>query len=95
MVGFVAGFMAKKQSKKNLLEVIPTQLGIIGAVFVKKEFRNKGIGTKLINTIEKYLFDKKCNAIWINTNSFNLKALDLYKAAGYMAREVGLIKQKN
>jgi len=92
-IGFIAGFIADKQSEENLLEVIPSQLGIVSDVYIEKEFRGKNIGKMLMEAIEKYLVDKKCDALWVDTNEFNTHALHLYKSVGYTAREIGLIKK--
>ena len=92
-IGYVAGFVADKQSEENLLEVIPSQLGIIKNVYLEEEYRGKNIGAQLMNTIEKYLIDKNCDAIWVDTNGFNSRALQLYKFMGFSEREVGLMKK--
>ncbi len=92
-IGYVAGFVADKQSEENLLEVIPSQLGIIKNIYLEEEYRGKNIGAQLIKIVEKYLIDKKCDAIWIDTNGFNSRALQLYKSMGFVEREVGLLKK--
>lgn len=92
-VGFIAGFVADKQSEENLLEVIPSQLGIISDLYLASDYRGKGIGKKLMQSIETYLTEKKCDAIWIDTNGFNTHALHLYKTVGFSEREVGLMKK--
>ena len=42
-------------------------------VFTKKEYRNKGIGTELLNYIKEYLKNIKCELIfaWPSDNSIN------------------------
>ncbi len=92
-IGFVGGFVADKQSEENLLEVIPSQLGIISDIYTIPEYRGKKIGGRLIKQIEEYLVSKNCDAIWINTNGFNTSALRLYKSIGFSEREIGLMKK--
>ena len=40
-------------------------------VYTKKEYRNKGIGTKMMNYIKSYLIEKKCELLfaWPSDNS--------------------------
>jgi (aminoalkyl)phosphonate N-acetyltransferase len=92
-VGFVAGFVADKQSEENLLEVVPTQLGIISDVYLDKELRGKGIGKQMMKKMEEYLKKKGCDSLWITTNGFNSNALGLYRSVGFVEREVGLLKK--
>lgn len=92
-VGYVAGFVADKQSEENLLEVVPSQLGIISNIYLDPEYREKKIGPQLMKTIEAYLISKNCDAIWVDTNGFNERAIRLYKSAGFSEREVGLMKK--
>jgi ribosomal protein S18 acetylase RimI-like enzyme len=92
-IGFVAGFVADKQSKENLLEVVPSQLGIISDIYVALEYRGKKVGKKLMKIMEEDLISKDCDAIWVDTNSFNIAALHLYKSAGFLERETGLMKK--
>lgn len=91
-IGFIAGFVADKQSAENLLEVIPSQLGIISDIYIEHKYRGKGVGMNLIKTIEAFLSDKNCDAIWIDTNAFNTNAIKLYKTSGFIEREIGLLK---
>lgn len=49
-------------------------------VYTKEEYRNKGIGTGIINYIKKYLIDLKCELIfaWPSNNS-----TEWYKKNGF------------
>lgn len=50
-------------------------------VYTKKEYRNKGIGTQMMNYIKSYLIEKKCELLfawpsdnsiaWYQRNGFN------------------------
>ena len=92
-VGFIAGFVADKQSEENLLEVVPSQLGIISDLYIDTEYRGKKIGSDLMNKLETYLVEKNCDSLWIDTNGFNTIALHTYKSLGYSVREIGLMKK--
>lgn len=89
--GFITGFIMK-QSKENLLEVVPTRLGEILDLYVAEEYRGKHIGSELMNKMETYLKEKGCDSIWINVSAFNENAHKFYSSYGYSNREIGLIK---
>lgn len=42
-------------------------------VYTRKQYRNKGIGTKLLNYIKEYMIEEKCELIfaWTSTNSID------------------------
>ena len=90
-VGFVSGFI-EKQSEKNLLELIPTKLGIVADLLVIENHRKQGVGEALLEYMENYLQAQGCDSLWVNVVAFN-PALDFYKNKGYIEREVGMIKQ--
>lgn len=92
-VGFAAGFIGDAQSEEHLLEVIPSKSGIISDVYVDTSYRSKGVGKLVVRKVEKYLISMGCDAIWVSTNSFNVKAVGLYKSMGYDEREVSLMKK--
>ncbi|WP_126993507.1 GNAT family N-acetyltransferase [Thermosipho globiformans] len=52
-------------------------------ISVLKEYRGKGIGKKLIQTAEKWAFDKKVKRIQIEVMENNRVALNLYHSLGY------------
>lgn len=92
VVGYVAGFVAK-QSKENLLEVIPTKLGVIDDLYVDDSFRGRGIGTTLMKRIEDYFVSVDCDSIWIEVFAPNKKAHEYYKKKGFVDREIGMLKR--
>jgi GNAT superfamily N-acetyltransferase len=50
-------------------------------VWVKEEFRSKGIGTGILNFILKFAQENRCRRILLNT--LNVNAVRLYKRLGY------------
>lgn len=68
-----------------------TTKAYIFAVRVKPEFRNHGIGTKLILTAEKVIKKKKFTTATLNVAKDNLDAIRFYKRLGYriVAHEPG------
>ncbi|MGB2698301.1 MAG: N-acetyltransferase [Candidatus Zixiibacteriota bacterium] len=57
-------------------------VGYIQTIAVKPEWRNKGIGSKLIKFIEDRIFSESPN-VFMCVSSFNEKAQRLYQRLGY------------
>ena len=56
-------------------------LFFISHLFVEKNFRNQGLGTKLLSAIESLALDAGCNILRLNT--FNKEAHQFYLNAGF------------
>ena len=91
-IGFVAGF-TMKQSKENLLSVVPSKLGVISDLYIDNDYRGQHIGTKLMQKMEEHLKQTGCDALWIDIVAFNTHAHHFYNKLGYADREIGLIKK--
>ena len=70
----IAGFM--------ILQMRGPFIGFIQTVGVKPEWRNKGIGSKLVQFAEERIFKVTPN-VFMCVSSFNPKAQRLYKKLGY------------
>jgi ribosomal protein S18 acetylase RimI-like enzyme len=57
-------------------------VGYIQTVGVMPEWRNKGIGSRLLKFAEEMIFGKAPN-VFMCVSSFNTKAQELYKRLGY------------
>ncbi len=55
----------------------------IRGVIVKKEFRGKGIGTRLINIGEEWAKNKGCGKLRVRTNTKRKETIDYYKKIGF------------
>lgn len=91
-IGFVAGLIAK-QSEENLLEVVPTRLGVVKELFVIEEFRNQQVGERLLEKIERYFKEKGCDSVWLEVFGDNHKAQNFYKSHGYQNRMLQMLKK--
>lgn len=60
------------------------------SVYIKRTYRGKGIGGKLLSTIEAHGIENKFHKIILSTFPFNQLGTGLYKKKGY--REVGVFK---
>ena len=73
IIGYLAGII-----EEDLYE----RFGHIGEVFISKNFRNKGISTKLKDKFIEFLKSKKINLCRIDVNQNNL-AKEAYKKWGF------------
>lgn len=48
-------------------------IGYITNVFTKEEYRNKGIGTKLLNHIKDYAINEKCELLFVFPSNKSIK----------------------
>jgi ribosomal-protein-alanine N-acetyltransferase len=74
VVGFIWG---------NLIIYGFFRYGTIEELFVKKEFRNKGIGRSLVKQIMKRFKNFKVKVVFVTTEKENKEAIDLYKKLGF------------
>jgi len=74
--GYCTGFIVKSVCHGNCRLDIES-------LFVKEEYRNKGVGKALINFLEKQAHAKNIFHFHINTGEDNLAAQGLYRKLGY------------
>lgn len=91
IVGCIAAII-EKQSKKNLLELPPTKAGRILELFVWDEYRNLGLGKKLMAKAENYLRQKRCDVIRVEVFAPNKAAHNFYRQLNYQNRLIDMIK---
>ena len=60
----------------------------ISHIVVDKEYRNHGIGTKLINFVEEYSKNKNINTVSLEVSENNFTAKTLYEKLGYQTRRI-------
>jgi ribosomal protein S18 acetylase RimI-like enzyme len=66
-----------------------TFTGYIQTIAINPEWRNKGVGSRLIAFAEKRIFSERPN-VFLCVSSFNKKAQKLYRRLGY--QKVGALK---
>jgi ribosomal protein S18 acetylase RimI-like enzyme len=91
-IGFGVCYI-QKQKKEDLFKMKNVKIGKISKLFVKEKWRGQGIGKRLIEEMEKYLINKRCNYIMINVFAPNENAYSIYKRHGYQEMFIDLIKK--
>lgn len=73
IVGFITGRISKGVKHKE---------GSFD-IYIKSEFRGKGIGNELMNKLLKWFKTKNCKTVSLNVYSSNKKAKQFYKCLGF------------
>jgi len=89
--GAIVGII-HEPTKEELLELIPIKRGVILELIVKKGYRNKSIGTALMEKMEDYFKQNSCTASAVEVFLPNKNAYGLYKKFGYIERTIYLTK---
>jgi GNAT superfamily N-acetyltransferase len=72
----------------------PGNLGRITALVVDEEFRGKGIGRRLVETAEKWAWDRECTRIELTSGDQRSRAHHFYLDLGYAVESKRFIKRK-
>lgn len=79
-----------------LLELGMTPYGLVIChvveLFVKDEYRRRGVGTGLLNTSRSWAEKMGCNTLTLNVYASNVSALDFYKKSGLVVNTYGLVE---
>lgn len=78
VVGYLSGYVGKGPVYRSL-----TKLGVLGDMYVSKDFRNQKIGTKLINDFKKWATTKGARKIRTEVFTKNVKAVRFYQRHGF------------
>lgn len=89
-IGFVYGVKSKfYEERKEFAKIV----GNVKELYVKSEYRNKGVGKLLMEEIEKYLISLGCELILLDeVHVQNERAMKFYHKLGYRTRTIELAK---
>ena len=73
-IGCIMGYISKRKG------YICHKLGYIDALYIKKDYRKKGIATKLLAKLKKEFKSNKCDHMITHTDAENIKAQKLYES---------------
>lgn len=88
LVGYLIGYIQKIES------IRPVKRGLLEHIYIKDEFKNKGIGTRLIDSFIQWSKEKREDRILMMTytqtiiqshvlHTANTKAIQLYQRLGF------------
>lgn len=90
--GLIMGSLVKYDELDYLDYKCPKK-GEIIELIVSEKTRNKGIGKKLINEMEKYFKSLDCKYVSLEVFAYNKKAINFYEKNGYHSRMEYMIKK--
>lgn len=94
LVGLIMGYV-RTYNEYNYLDYKCPRSGEISELIVSKNVRSKGIGQKLMQTIEEYFKSIGCEYIFIDIFAYNENAINFYARQGYHTRMLIDIKKLN
>lgn len=80
--GYLAGIITVK---------IEGEVGKIGLMATRDEYRNLGIGKKLLNNCKFYCTEKGCKYLKVTTQKINIRACNFYNKNGFETESVQYI----
>ena len=92
-VGFVFGAMDPTPPPQAWYGMHPYTQGTGEELYVKPEYRGKGIGRALMQKVEEFFRQNNCEYISISVLAFNKDAAALYERLGFHPRGVVLSKK--
>lgn len=93
-VGLIMGIIPK-YDKFDYLDYKCPKRGIITELIVTSKVRSSGVGKKLIDTMENYFKNNKCEYVLLDVFAYNEKAIKFYEKSGYHTRMYKDIKKLN
>ncbi len=93
IVGLIVGLV--NNEIEQTYDFSAPKRGRITELIVLKDVRSNKIGTKLLSTMENYLYSFGCKDILIEAFAYNDKAVEFYKSHGYYIRMFDMTKSNN
>ena len=90
IVGLIVGIV--NNDKTIRYDFNAPKRGRITEFVISKEYRNKGIGKQLLNTMKEHLKSIGCKKILIAVFGYNEKAIKFYNENGYHVRMMDMIE---
>lgn len=88
--GKLAGYLEGAVRKHKVRHCIS---GSIWDIFIKKEFRGKGISSKLKKEALKIMRKKHAVYVSLNVNRYNTRAHSIYKKWGFVDSDISMLKK--
>lgn len=92
IVGMVAGII-EEFTKNDEIEIVHLKFARVEELIVNEKYRGKKIGSLLMDKIEKYFKNQKCDYIYVKVFEPNKKTHKLYEKLGYQDRMVDMMKK--
>lgn len=91
--GILVGFITYKKGHANYFDTTIQEYGWVLELFVDTEYRNHGIGTKLMEEAAKFFKSEGLHYIKVEISAHNTNAMQFYKNNGFVSH-VNLVYKK-
>ncbi|MDQ3098651.1 MAG: GNAT family N-acetyltransferase [bacterium] len=88
VTGFVSGYVIMRNP-----QLAVERIGKVDNIFVRDEFRGRGIGTQLLEALCTYLRGQGILYIELSCDFANQKAMKLYKKLGFKEQKTLLVRE--
>jgi len=92
IIGFIAGIIMKFEENDKYSYVIHKR-GEVTELMVTNSLQAKGIGSKLLETMENYFKSVGCEYIQIDVFGYNTNAIKFYDKHNYETRMLTVVKK--
>lgn len=92
VIGLIMGIIPN-YDKYDYLDYKCPKRGIITELIVTSKTRSKGVGKKLIKTMENYFKENNCEYVLVDVFAYNQLAINFYEKYGYHSRMYTNIKK--
>lgn len=92
VIGLIMGYV-RVYDKYDYLDYKCPKSGEISELIVSKSVRSKGVGSKLMETMEKYFKSIGCEYVLLDVFAYNENAIKFYKKQGFHSRMIRDIKK--
>lgn len=92
LVGFVIGAIYKKTTPLELSFYKPITSGYIFLIYVKKAFQKQRVGGRLMDMMERYFKQQKCDIVRLDATGSHTSPYKYYRKRDYHAWAVDMIK---
>lgn len=83
IIGYISGGKGKWGSYRKNFDI-----GFLDNMFVEKNFRNKGLGTQLVNDFINWCKKNKIKTLEVSASFSNFNSLSLYRKFGFKERDI-------
>lgn len=91
IVGYITFCIVEKQNQNPKFRY-RKQLNV-DAMCVDSDYRGNGIGTELLNFVEKIAVDNECTDIYLTVNEENIGAIKTYENFGMSVKNIAYMKR--
>ncbi len=83
--GIIVGFITYKKGLANYFDTVIQEFGWVLEIFIDPEYRNHGIGTKLMEEAAKFFKSEGLQYVKVEVSSHNTNAMQFYKKNGFIS----------